>query len=143
MAVTSHVFTKFADALANKEVDISGTLDTIKAMLLTAYTPAQDTHKYVSAVLAAGTESGTTGGYTTGGVTLASTTWTTSGHVYTLDAADKTIGTGDNAAYVVFFDATPGTDATNPVICYWDLGGTVSVTALQFDAAGILTLTGS
>ncbi len=91
------------------------------------------------------TESTTAGGYTLGGVGIGSSTFTESGHVYAMKpAASTTIGTGTNAAYVVFVDTTPGTNATNPVLAYWDLGGTVSVTSLVYDATnGLLTITGS
>lgn len=47
----------------------------------------------------------------------------------------------------MFYDATPGTNATNPVLCYWDLGGTQTSSngtfTLTQNAAGILTVTGA
>ena len=45
----------------------------------------------------------------------------------------------------VIYDATPGSDATDPLICYCvldsDLSPNAGTLALTFDAAGILTLT--
>lgn len=150
MAVTSHVYTKVADSLGQKKIDIDS--DTIKVMLLSAYTvgTTQDTAQFVSDVKAAGTEAVGTG-YTAGGATLATVSWSRSGHVYTLDfSVDPSwnaTGGALAAAYAVFYAASAGTDSTNPVICYWDLGGTQTATngtfTLTLDAAGVLTVTGS
>lgn len=149
MAVTAHVYSKFADSLGQKKVDIDS--DTIKCMLLSAYTvgSTQDTAQYVADVKAVGTE--TTGtGYSAGGATLTSVSWTLSGHVYTFTAtipAWNATGGSLAAAYALFYDSTPGSDATNPVICYWDLGGTSTATngtfTLTANASGIVTVTGS
>jgi hypothetical protein len=116
-------------------------------MLLSAYTvgSTQDTAKFVSDVLGVATEASGTG-YTAGGQTLASVTWAASGHVYTLDCADPTWASSTvSAAYALFYDSTPGSNATNPVLCYWDLGGTFTSTAspftLQVNASGVLTIT--
>lgn len=147
MAVTAHSYTKLADALAQKEVDIDS--DTIKCLLLSAYTvgTTQDSAKYKADVLAAATEASGTG-YTAGGVTLTSVTWTVSGHVYALKATIPswtTTGGSLAAAYALFYDDTPATN--KPVLCYWDLGGTQTSTngtfALTQNASGILTVTGS
>jgi hypothetical protein len=47
----------------------------------------------------------------------------------------------------VFYDATPGTNSTDPVLCYWDFGGTQTATngtfTLTANGSGILTITGS
>ena len=149
MAVTAHTYTKLADSLATKKITLPG--DTIKCMLLSAYTvgSTQDTAQFVSDVLAVGTEASGTG-YTAGGATLTSVTWTASGHVFTLTGtipAWNAAGGSLAAAYAIFFDATPGTNATNPLLCYWDLGGTQTATngtfTLTANASGILTATGS
>lgn len=144
MAATGSAFPMVSDSLAQKKIDIDS--DTLKVMLLASYTYAA-THQYVSAVKAAGTEA-TSGVYSAGGATLSSVTWTRSGSVYTLDAADVVFDatTGTNAAYAVIYDSTPGSDATNPVIGYINLdgaGGTVSVKGINWDASGILTVTAS
>lgn len=148
MAVTAHVFTKFANRLGQKGVDIDS--DTFKCMLLSAYTvgSTQDTAEFVSDVLAVGTEASGTG-YTAGGATLTSVSWTASGHVYTWTAtipAWNAAGGSLAAAYALFLDSTPGSNATNPVLCYWDLGGTQTATngtfTLTANASGIVTVTG-
>lgn len=144
MAATGKVFPMFADSLGQKKVDID--TDTLKVMLLSAYTYNAG-HQYVAAVKAAGTEA-TSAVYTAGGATLTGVTWTRAGDVYTLDAADVSwdASVGTNAAYAVIYDATPGTDATNPVIGYINLdgaGGTVSVKGITWNAGGILTHTAS
>lgn len=147
MAVTSHVYGKFIGSLAAKDVNLSS--DSIKCMLLSAYTPAQGTHQFLADVIAAGTEASGTG-YTAGGVALTSVTWTLSGETYTLNGtipAWSTTGGSLAAAFAVFYDATPGTNATDPVICYWDLGGTQTSSNGSFtltpNASGIVTATAS
>lgn len=149
MAATGKAYPMLADSLGQKKIDVDS--DTLKVMLLSAYTYAA-THQYVSNVKAAGTEASGTG-YTAGGATLASVTWTRSGDVYTLDAADvswNAAGGSLAAKYAVIYDSTPGTDATNPVIGYVNLdgaGGTLTATDANFsiawNAAGILTVTSS
>ena len=142
MAASGKAFPKLHDSLAQKKVDFD--TDALKVMLLSAYTYAA-THQYVSDVKGAGTES-TSAVYTAGGVALTSVTWTQSGDVYTLDAADTVFhaSTGTDAKYAVIYDSTPGTDATNPVIGYINLdgaAGTVSVLGITWNASGILTQT--
>lgn len=150
MALVAHTYTKLADALAQKEVDFDS--DTFKCMLLSAYTvgSTQDTAKYRADVLAAATEATGTG-YTAGGVTLTSVTWTATGHVYAFKAtipAWTTTGGSLSAAYALFYDDTPATN--KPVLCYWNLdgsGGTQTSSngtfTLTQNASGILTFTGS
>jgi hypothetical protein len=149
MAVTAHVYTKFANRLGQKGVDID--TDTWKCMLLSAYTvgTTQDTAEFAADVLAVATEASGTG-YTAGGATLTSVSWTASGHVYTFTAtipAWNAAGGSLAAAYALFIDTTPGTNATNPVMCYWDLGGTQTATngtfTLTASGTGILTVTGT
>lgn len=142
MAATGKAYPMLHDSLAQKKIDFDS--DTLKVMLLSAYTYAA-THQYVADVKAAGTES-TSAVYTAGGVALTSVTWSRSGDVYTLDAADVTFhaSTGTDAKYAVIYDSTPGTDATNPVIGYVNLdgaAGTLSVLGITWNASGILTQT--
>jgi len=147
MAVTAHTYTKLATSLADKKVDFDS--DTLKAMLLSSYTvgSTQDTAQYVSDVLAVATEASGTG-YTSGGATLTGVTVGVSGHVYTLDCNDPSWPSSTiTASYALFYDSTPGTNSTNPVICYWDLGGAASSSSgaftLTINASGLVTLTGS
>lgn len=140
MAATGQTFPMFAQSLAQKLVDIDS--DTIKVALMASYTYAA-THQFWADVKAAGTESTDTD-YTAGGATLASVTWSRSGNVYTFDAADVSWASTVDAAYAVIYDATPGSDATRPVISLINLdgaGGTVAVPGIAWNAAGILTAT--
>lgn len=143
MAVTAKYYGNFFKALANKEIDFNS--DTIKCMLTTSsYTPDQDTHDYKDDVT--NEVSGT--GYTATGATIANCTITYTGATNTLklDGDDVSWATSTiTARYAVIYDATPGSDATRPLICYIDFGADVSTTAgtftITFDAAGIATVT--
>ena len=142
MAATGKAYPMLPKSLGDKLIDMDG--DTLKVMLLSAYTYAAS-HQFLDQVKAAGTES-SSAVYTAGGATLASVTWTRSGDVYTLDAAnvvwDASVGT--DAAFAVVYDSTPGTDATRPVIGHVNLngaGGVISVLGIDWNAAGILTVT--
>lgn len=119
--------------------------DTLKVMLCTsAYVPDQDAHVFKSDVT--GEVVGT--GYTAGGVALSSVaiTYTASTNVIKLDAADVTWSTSTiSAQYAVIYDSTPSTDATRPLIAYWDAGAMQSSSGADFKitwgAAGIATVT--
>ena len=149
MAATGKAYPMLAKSLGDKILDVDS--DTLKAALFSAYTYAA-THQFFSDVLAAGTQASGTG-YTSGGVALSSVTWTRSGDVYTLDAADIAWNaTGGSLAgkYVVIYDSTPASDATRPLIGYVNLdgaGGTLTATDANFsiawNASGILTVTAS
>lgn len=147
MAVTAHTFTKLGLSLATKKIDFSA--DTIKALLVNggAVGGVRDTAQFVSDVTAIGSyaESAASGGYSTGGMTLASVTYTINAgaHNYALDFADLAIGLGTAATFIVFFDSTPGSAATNPVIEYWDLGGSTVVASIVPDTTGLLIVQGS
>lgn len=140
---TAKAYGLFAKSLLNKEVDMDS--DTIKAMLCTsAYTPNQDTHQYKSSI----TNEVTGTGYTAGGLTLAGSavSYNASTNTLMFDANDASWPNSTiTARYVVLYDATPGSDATRPLIGYVDLESDVSTTNGNFqvtwDAAGIITLT--
>ena len=78
-----------------------------------------------------------------------SPTFTISGDVYTLttgtNPAWTTAASGFAPAYIILFDSTPGTDATNPAICYWDLGGAIAggggTWTAQISGSGLVTVT--
>lgn len=146
MAVTTTKYNAAIKSIANKEIDFDS--DTFKCLLLSAYTPDASAtgHQYLSAVKAAGTEASGTG-YTAGGATLTSVTWTQTAGVWALKATIpswNTTGGSLAAAFAVFYDGTPATDAARPVLCYWDLGGTQTSSngtfALTQNAAGIFTM---
>lgn len=145
MAVTAHVFPQWDQKALSKAVNVGS--DTIKCMLLSAYTFA-NTHATMADVLAAGTELATGNGYTAGGITVSGVSLSTSGLVTTLTATSPvlTVPQGGSLAfaYVVFFDAQGGSNATNFPICYWDLGGTVTFNDTGAGAETVtLTINGS
>lgn len=143
IAHTGKFYGKFLQSLANKEIDLDS--DTLKVMLCTSsYTPDQDTHRYKSDV----TNEITGTGYTAGGATLTGVTVTydASTNKLTLDASD--VSWPDStlvARNAVVYDATPGSDATRPLICYITFDADIPSTAAPFqiiwDAAGIASLT--
>lgn len=150
MAVTAHSYTKLGLSLGSKLVNLAAT-DVIKVMLLSAYTvgTTQDTAQFVADVLAApATESSGTG-YTAGGLAVTSTSFTESGHIYTYASTATLQWTTATitASYALFYDSTPGTNATNPILGYWDFGGASSSTAGTFTLAltgnAICTITGA
>jgi hypothetical protein len=144
MAVTAFVYGLALKSAFNKEIDFDS--DDMRAALVTSgYTPNQDTHQYWSSVVA-NEASGT--GYTANGQALVSPSFTyTSGtNTLMLDCNDPAWTSSTvTARYIVFYDRTPGTDATRPLLCYWDLGADVSSVAGTFTATvaatGLVTVT--
>ena len=131
-------------SLWNKEIDYEA--DAIKvALALSAYTPNQDTHDYFDDIT---NEHAASGNYTSGGATLGSktVTYTAGTNKHVLDAADTTWASSTiTARYAVVYDSTPGTAATNPLICYQDFqtdqsssGGDFTI---QWNASGIVEIT--
>jgi hypothetical protein len=130
--------------LLAKEVDFLN--DTIKGMLTTVtYVPDQDAHDYKSDV----TNEVTGTNYTAGGATLANktVTYTSGTNTGKIDADDLVwaSSTISNARVLVIYDATPGTDATRPLLFYSVFDANVSTDAgaltVTFDSAGIVTWT--
>jgi hypothetical protein len=143
MAVTGLIYGKAFLALANKEID--WVADAIKCGLATSsYQPDQDAHDYWDDVT--NEVSGT--GYTAGGATLANatSTYTAGTNIWAADA-DNAAWTSSTitARYAIVYDSTPGSAATNPLICYQNAGEDVSTTAGTFTvawaAAGIVQVT--
>lgn len=119
--------------------------DTIKATLhLVGYTPAKTTDDFVNDLT---NEHANGGGYTTGGETLASKTLAVTSSVVIADAADVvwTSATITAARSVVISDRTPGTAATQPLICYNKSDADITSTGGNFTwviaATGIFRLT--
>jgi hypothetical protein len=118
--------------------------DTIKCTLHTAtYAPNQDTHTFASDLT---NELATGGGYTAGGVTLASktTAYDSATNQTRLDAADVSwAGMSNTFRYAVVWKDT-GTAATSPLIGYVDLGATTitgTTFTIQWDPTGVVILT--
>lgn len=143
MAVTNHTYTMLAKSMADGVADLD--TSTLKVALFSAYTPAVDTQQFYSTALAAATEVSASG-YTTGGATLSTVTFTKSSHTYTLDCDDPSWSSVLTASYACFYVST-GTNSTSALICYWDFGGAQSSTAplftLNINASGLITITGS
>ena len=127
---------------ANFNIDFNDTTaDRFKCLLTTAsYTPNYSTHSIYSDVT---NQVPGTGGYTTGGESLTSITFATSGGTITWDAADVewTSSTIAGAAFAVIYDD----DLTNkPLICAIVFGGAFSTTSgtfkITWNASGIFTL---
>lgn len=138
-------YTQFIDSMASGLVDLH--TDTFKAMLLSAYTVGTtvDEAQFVADVLAVATEAAGTA-YSAGGQVLTTVTFgrTGSGWFFTCDDPSWAASTID-AAFALVYDATPGSDATNPVVCFIDFGGTRSSRASAFtvdlNASGLFSLT--
>ena len=141
---TGKLFGKVFTAAFNKEIDLDS--DTIKAQAHTStYTPDQDVHDYKDDLT---NEVAAAGGYSTGGITLASKTVTYTGatNKWVFDAADIQ---WPNATFtfrtLVLVDTTPATDATRPLIGYQqgdvDTVGGGGNLDFQWNAAGVIEIT--
>jgi hypothetical protein len=135
--MTSGIYQRFKANLMNKEVDLEA--DTIKVALLNnshSFTATHNTWSQVSANQLAGS-----GGYTTGGATLASKA-VTQAATTSWDAADTAWTSASFTAYhAVIYDDTLAND---DLICSFDFGGAQTVSAgtftIQWNGSGIITL---
>lgn len=144
MAVTAFWYTKAFLAAFNREIDFD---DGIKVALTTSsYTPNQDTHDYFNDV----TNEITDTGYTAGGFTLVNPTKATATNVFTLDSDDPSWTSANPGTFTarraVYYDSTPGTAATNPLLSWVDFGADQvaqngGVFTIQHATAGIATIT--
>ena len=143
MAVTTKWFGQAFLALANKEID--WVADTIKVSLHTsAFTPGQDTMNYFDDL----TDEVVGTGYTADGEEIANKSQAYDGatNIMKIDGDDVSWpGSTITARYAVITDVTPGTDATNPLICWVDFGEDVSTSSgtleIQWNADGIARVT--
>ncbi|WP_280336597.1 hypothetical protein [Nocardia wallacei] len=140
---TGKFYGLFWKSALNKEIDIDS--DNIKIMLLDdTYTFAQDTHQYKSSIT--GEVSGT--GYAAGGQTLTgvSVTYDAATNTIKLAAANPSWATSTitDVDQAVIYDATPGTDATRPLIAHLQSDSPLSsnngTLSIAFDPGGIATL---
>lgn len=148
MAVTAKAYGLFQKSLVEAKVNLAS--DTVKCMLVNStYTPNQDTHQFKSDVT--GEVTGTN--YTAGGIAVANLThaYDTATNTIRIDCDDPTFtnvtltGASTNAPRIaVFYDSTPATDATRPLISWVDLGQdeprTAATLIIQLDPTGFCTL---
>jgi hypothetical protein len=145
MAVTPHFFPTFDLALGGKTVSI--TTDTLQVLLVAAGTYTWNAtalgHTHVTDFLGGSgggalTEVSTGGtGYTRKNLaTVGFTNSTSSPNGYstlTISVNPSWAASTFSTKYALFFDNTVGgTDSTNQIICYWDLGGTQAVAGATF-----------
>ena len=143
MAVTAKLYGRVFNSLGNKE--IGWTADVLKVMLCTStYVPDQNAHQYKSSV----TNEVVGTGYTAGGATLASVTAAYNGatKTQTITCANPSWAASTlTARYAVFYDSTPATDATRPLISYVDFGvdqvSSTGTFTIVIDSAGVATFT--
>lgn len=143
MAVTAKLFGLVYQSAFNKEIDWD--TDDIKAMLCTsAYVPNQDTHRYKSSV----TNEVTGTGYTAGGIAVPTRSFSYNAGTNALTLAGGNLAFGTltvtGIRQVIFYNNTPATDATRPLIAYMDLGADQSPSGVAFNidmTAGYAVLT--
>lgn len=132
------IYNKFPLYLGDGTIDLDS--DTLKVSLHTSsYTPdaTHDTYSdLTSEVASAGT------GYTTGGETLTTVTWSEDSGTVTLSAANPSWTSATfTCRYAVVYDSTP---LSMPLICLFDFSTDQTVSngtfTLQFNASGILTI---
>lgn len=133
------IYNAFPLYLGDGTIDLDS--DTLKVSLHTSsYTPAA-THSVYGDLT---NEVANGNGYTTGGETLSTVTWTESSGTATLSAANPTWTSSTFIArYAVVYDDTPSSPA-KPLICLFDFSTDQTVSngtfTLQFNASGILTI---
>lgn len=148
MAASITFYQSFREYIADGTIDLD--TDTFKVTLHTSsYTPNASTHAVYADLT---NELSTASGYTNGGATLASVTWTRSGGTVTFDAADTTwnaSGGTITARYAVIRKDGTANAIVSPLVAYILLDTTpadVAVTTgntltLAWNASGIFTLT--
>lgn len=156
MAVTGHVYPSLDLAMGKPSSNHPFfTTDTLQVLLVASGTytwnSTSQAHVHVTDFLA-GSGSGALTEVSSGGYarqTLSSVTYTDTALVTTLTCANPSWSSVTfSCVYAAFFDnSIGGTDATNQLLCYWDFGGTQSVTSATFtltiSGSGLVTWTAS
>jgi hypothetical protein len=147
VAITNVLFAKFPLNMGGGDASGDGPMDylsdTIKATIHTAtYSPNQATNETKTD---ATNELSTAGGYTAGGLTLASKTYGSSSLVTTGDAADLSWPAFTNTfRYIVLWDDTP-TSPADPLMALVDTGGTQTLSgtdlSVPWNVSGIWSFT--
>lgn len=165
MAVTAHVFPNFTQLMsegdATNNINLTsgvGTVDTCKVRLYTGtfnWVAATEAYTTISQF---STNAGSGGGGALTEVsgtgysiqTLTSVNTSTSGLVTTLTCANPAWTSSTfTAAYAAFYDYTAGasSDTNGILMCYWDFGGSQSVSGATFtltiSGSGLVTWTSS
>jgi hypothetical protein len=148
MAASITLYSSMKKYIADGTIDLD--TDTFKvALVSSAYTPNASTHTVYADLT---NELSTANGYTLGGASLGSVTWTRSGGTVTFDAAD-TIWTASGGSIVaryaiIYKDTTTANGIVKPLIAYVLMDTTpadVTTTSgntltLQWNGSGIFTL---
>jgi hypothetical protein len=144
------LYDEFKTALGNATMgDLNGNTNLRIALYTSALTPSSATTGYSST-----SEVATGGGYTQGGSSLASVTWSSSGATSTLDAADVSWSASTitaRYAKVFWWNGTgsgpgdTGGGAVTKLICLYDFttdqSSNNSTFTIQFNASGLLSIT--
>lgn len=150
MAVTAYWYANAFEAAFDKEIDFLA--DDIAVSLHTnSYTPNQDTHDYFNDLT---NQLSTANGYTAedgagAGLSLGTKTHDNTNNVSTFDAANAvwtSSGAGFTARRAVLADVTPGSSATDPLLCWTDFGQDETASGggtftIAWNASGIATIT--
>ncbi len=155
MAVTAHVFPKFTENLGKKNINLSSDALSVALVASGTYTwgATPEGQTFLSEFLAGDGTHGALTEVSTSGTAytrqaLASVTFSSSGLVTTLTDANPSWPAATFAAvYAVFYHNVAGADSGRYLMCYWDLGGSQSVTGatltLAINASGLVAWTSS
>jgi hypothetical protein len=142
MAATITIFRAFMTSSFNKLADWDS--DTVKCSLHTStMSPAQDTWDFFNDLT---NELAASGNYSSGGTTISPCSFLTGTSKHTAidgaDAAWTNLTMSSAARYGAVTDTTPGTSATNPLMCWVDFGADQTVSGanftIQWAAGGIV-----
>lgn len=143
MAVTAKWYTNAFFSAFGGSARIQTEVDVMKVSMHTiTYTPAQTTDDYWNDA----TNEVSSANYTTGGYTLLTLNQTVTSNVWNWTAANPAWTTITcSPAVAVYYDSSPGTAGTDPLISYLDFGGSQVLVGVNFsithDAAGIVKVT--
>lgn len=138
---TGKLYGKVFTSLWNKEIDFD--TDTINVGATTStYTVDQDAHDYLNDI----TNEVSGGGYARVALSSKTVTYTGATNKHVLDAADTDFATATFTARLWFiYDASPGSDATRPLIGYEqndaDITGGGGTLTIVWNASGIVEIT--
>lgn len=144
MAVTAVAYNSFRKFVADGTFDLDANTFKLTAHS-SSYTPSASAHTVYADLT---NELSTANGYTNGGLTLASVTWTQSGATVTFDAADAvwTASGGSlvTRTYVLRASGTLNSHVDPLVLYITDTADTTTTTTntltIQFNGSGILAL---